>query len=184
MNAILRELDLIGLDLQMEIDGFSDVTTPPTQVKGPKVNKPETKVNKPELKVNKPEPKVNKKEVISIKPRTKSETNVIKSETNVIKSETNVIKSETNVIKSETKIETSPKFVGIKQLQKENFSQAQPDKKGDKVAQVEPKMRTRGGRSPGGLKLSYNAENNYPESMVCCCCCFFNIFIILMLFLG
>ena len=115
MNAILQELDLIGLDLQMEIDGFSDVTTPPTKIK-----------------------------------------------------ETNVIKSETNVIKSLTKIETSPKNVEIKQLQKEYLSK---DRKGDKVAQVEPKGRTRGGRTPGGLKLSYNAENNYPESMVCCCCC-------------
>ena len=149
LNAILQELDLIGLDLQMELDGISDVTTPPTQSRSqsrqtepirnlePKLPKPEPKVSKPEPKVSNPVPIASRLELFQPSQRPQLETPA---------KPTVDSKNRTDPIRS--KVTSS----------------------GDRVTS-EQRGRTRGGRTPGGLRLSYNAENNYPESVVSCCCC-------------
>ena len=188
LNAILEELDLIGFDLQMELDGISDVTTPPTQSRTqsrqmePKISKPEPKVSKPEPKVSKPEPKVSKPEPKVSKPEPKWQ----KSEPKNIKSETFVelepkvsspvpIASRLGLFESTQKpnLETPPTkpepTIDSKNRSDPFRSKVSPTS--DRVSSGEQRGRARGGRTPGGLKLSYNAENNYPESMVSCCCC-------------
>ncbi|KAI6656728.1 Proteoglycan 4-like [Oopsacas minuta] len=183
LDAILNELDLIGYDLQLEIDAFSEVTTPPTQshkipVREPKISKvepkpskPELRNSKPELRISKPEPRNSKPELRNSKPElriskpdprnSKPELRISKPDPRNSKLELRISKPDPNVFRTEPM--TSQKL-DMKHFEN-TFTQTLQDKKSDRVSPAEPKGRARGGRTPGGLKLSYNAENNYPESV-------------------
>ena len=121
----------------------------------PKSSKLEPKISKPELKSSKLEPKISKPEPKSSKLEPKSS-----------KLEPKMSKPELEPIKSAEKREASSDLINNSPVSKIRTETRSSQSDGGIGSSGEAKGRSRGVRVSPGLKLSYNAEFNYPDSAV------------------